>query len=207
MRCYISEAVEKNQNHKLAVDKWNADYYNDDDGGADIMGEYESELVRRQHEIEQCGGSKLLLSIFKGDLHSKTELLNETLLLGIVYLYNGNTHCQKSILNELTADPTNAALYSIRYLIRSIGNFLIEVRKFKENEKKREFSYKIVDSYDYFDSKESILVKLFGHKTNKHELQTELNYEMALCRIFRFLQLFCENNNIDMKHFLLKQTN
>ena len=24
---------------------------------------------------------------------------------------------------------------------------------------------------------------------------------------FRFLQLFCENNNTDMKHFLLKQQN
>lgn len=30
---------------------------------------------------------------------------------------------------------------------------------------------------------------------------------MALCRSFRFLQLFCENNNIDMKNFLLIQTN
>ena len=47
---------------------------------------------------------------------------------------------------------------------------MIEVRKLKDNEKKREFSYKIVDSYDHFDSKESILVKLFGHKTNKHEI-------------------------------------
>ena len=81
------------------------------------------------------------------------------------------------------------------------------MRKFKENEKKREFSYKIVDSYDHFDSKESILVKLFGHKTNKHEIQTENNYEMALCRIFRFLQLLCENNNIAMKNFLLRQAN
>lgn len=30
---------------------------------------------------------------------------------------------------------------------------------------------------------------------------------MALCRIFRFLQLFCENGNIKMKKFLLAQTN
>ena len=58
----------------------------------------------------------------------------------------------------------------MRNLIKSIGGFLIEVRKLKDNEKKREFSYKIVDSYDHFDSKESILVKLFGHKTNKHEI-------------------------------------
>jgi len=32
---------------------------------------------------------------------------------------------------------------------------------------------------------------MFGHKTDKFEIQTELNYELALCRTFRFLQLFC----------------
>ena len=48
---------------------------------------------------------------------------------------------------------------------------------------------------------------MFGHKTDKFEIQTELNYELALCRTFRFLQLFCENNNISMKKFLKEQTN
>jgi len=75
------------------------------------------------------------------------------LLLGIAYLFNGNTYCQNSILAELKSDPTNATLFSLRNLIKNIGNFLIEVRKFKENEKKRVFSYKIVDSYDHFDRK------------------------------------------------------
>lgn len=64
-----------------------------------------------------------------------------------------------------------------------------------------------MDSYDHFDSKENILVKMFGHKTDKFEIETELNYELALCRIFRFLQLFCENNNIEMKKFLMSQKN
>lgn len=31
--------------------------------------------------------------------------------------------------------------------------------------------------------------------------------EKALCRIFRFLQLFCENNNKEMKKFLKMQIN
>lgn len=42
---------------------------------------------------------------------------------------------------------------NMRLLIKNIGNFLIEVRKFKDNEKERDFSYKIVDSYDLFDEK------------------------------------------------------
>jgi inositol 1,4,5-triphosphate receptor type 1/inositol 1,4,5-triphosphate receptor type 3 len=52
-----------------------------------------------------------------------------------------------------------------------------------------------------------IMTKKFGHKIDKFELQCELDYEMALCRTFRFMQLLCENNNIDMKKFLLKQHN
>jgi hypothetical protein len=82
-------------------------------------------LVKRQHEIEVCGGSRLLLSIFKQNLFTKTELLNEALLLGIVYLFNGNTYCQNSILKELKKDFSNSALVSIKNLIKNIGKFLI----------------------------------------------------------------------------------
>lgn len=128
------------------------------------------------------------------------------LLFGIIYLFNGNTHCQNSILEQLRKDKYNTTFENIRQLIKNIGKFLIEVRKFKENEKNREFAFNIVDSYDHFDTKENILVKLFGHKPDKFEMQTELNYEKALCRIFRFLQLFCENNNIEMKKFVMSQT-
>lgn len=52
-----------------------------------------------------------------------------------------------------------------------------------------------------------MLVKEFGHKTDKFEVETEMSYEQALCRTFRFLQLFCENNNVNMKKFLMTQTN
>lgn len=115
----------------MAVDKWNASYYTDGDSSKDVFDENRSELVQRQHMIEQCGGSKLLLSIFKENLFQKTELLNEALQLGIIYLYNGNTHCQNSLLNELISDPDNLAFVSLRNLIKNIGDFLIEVRKFK----------------------------------------------------------------------------
>lgn len=78
VRCYITEAVEEKQNHKLAVDKWSADYYTDDTNCVEITAEAneKSELVKRQHMIEECGGSKLLLSIFKENLFGRTELLN-----------------------------------------------------------------------------------------------------------------------------------
>ena len=31
IRCYLTEAVEEKQYHKLSVDKWNADYCNEND--------------------------------------------------------------------------------------------------------------------------------------------------------------------------------
>jgi hypothetical protein len=49
VRCYIAEAVEEKQNHKLSVDKWSADYYTDESSGANLLDEEKSELVRRQH--------------------------------------------------------------------------------------------------------------------------------------------------------------
>lgn len=32
-RCYVSEAVERDQSYKLGVDRWSADYYTDDQSG------------------------------------------------------------------------------------------------------------------------------------------------------------------------------
>ena len=43
--------------------------------------------------------------------------------------------------------------------------------------------------------------------SDKTEMRAEKNNELALCRIFRFLQLFCENGNNSMKDFLLVQIN
>lgn len=80
----------------------------------------------------------------------------------------------------------------MKNLIKTIAEFLINVRKYKDYEKKRNFNYNIVDTYDYFHDQEKSILKFFGNtNVDKFESQTELNNEKALCRIFRFLQLFC----------------
>jgi hypothetical protein len=84
------------------------------------------------------------------------------LLLGIAYLYGGNHSCQNSILASLKKDQDNVMLTNIKNLVKTIGDFLINVRKIKENEKKRDFAYNIVDTYDYFNPDEKVLVKYFG---------------------------------------------
>ena len=47
----------------------------------------------------KCGGAKFIYTILKLDL--KLEVLNEVLLLGIVFLFGGNTNCQNSLLEVL----------------------------------------------------------------------------------------------------------
>jgi hypothetical protein len=97
-------------------------------------------------------------------------------------------------------------LLAVKRLIFSIGLILIEIRKIKDEavSKDRDFAYSIVDNYDFYDSRDNIIGKVFGQAGfDKSELQNEKGNEQALCRIFRFLQLFCENNNVLMKKFLL----
>lgn len=57
-RCYITEAVEGKQNYKLAVDKWDADYYSGEEELPE--GETENELTKRQNLIQECGGSEFI---------------------------------------------------------------------------------------------------------------------------------------------------
>jgi hypothetical protein len=53
-----------------------------------------------------------------------------------------------------------------------------------------------------------VLEKKFGYETeDRMEAKVKTDNENALVRSFRFLQLFCENNNVDMKNFLLEQKN
>ena len=101
-------------------------------------------------------------------------------------------------------------MLAIRRIITNIGLILIEMRKIKDEAvgKDREFAYSIVDTYDYFDSDSNVIFSAFGFTGfDKNEMRSENNNELALCRVFRFLQLMCENGNNKMKDFLLVQTN
>ncbi len=56
-------------------------------------------------------------------------------------------------------------LLNLKYLIKTIGNFLLDIRKMKDYEKIRNFNYQIVDSYGYFEVKGNYLSKQFGHSS------------------------------------------
>lgn len=82
------------------------------------------------------------------------------------------------------------------------------MNEMKENKDKREklFNFPHEDTYDYYNVREKVLEKKFGYETvDRMEAKVKADNENALVRCFRFLQLFCENNNVDMKKFLLVQ--
>jgi hypothetical protein len=85
-------------------------------------------------------------------------------LLGIAFLFGGNTKCQDSFHEVLSADPDNYMMLAIRRIITNIGLILIEMRKIKDEAvgKDREFAYSIVDTYDYFDSDSNVIFSAFG---------------------------------------------
>ena len=126
----------------------------------------------------ECGGSSFIESIFKyyNTFNNKLEVLNETLLLGIAYLFAGNTDCQDSFHEVLSADPDNAMMLAVNRIISTIGNILIEMRKIKDEAvgRDREFAYSIVDTYDYFNTESNVIEAAFGVTGfDKNEMRNE----------------------------------
>ena len=163
VKCYITEAVEEKQNYKNPIDQWDAEY----------VKEHDKLFKKRQNEIRKCGGSDFIISILKEEnLSNRVELLNEALLLGIAYLFGGNRKCQNSILKSLKKDRDNLMLLSFKSLIKKIGEFLIDVRKMHDSERKRQYNYCIVDTYDHYSTDEHIILKYFNQKVlDKYEVQ------------------------------------
>jgi hypothetical protein len=89
------------------------------------------------------------------------ELLEETFIMGVRFLFNGNTRCQESILVKLKEDSENEVMTQLCQFIRNIRND-IETEKFKTEDKndskiednrgQTEFKMStLVDSYNYYD--------------------------------------------------------
>lgn len=77
----------------------------------------------------KCGGAKFMYTILKQNL--KLEVLNEILLLGIVFLFGGNTNCQNSFLEVLRKDEKNDMLLNLNSLLMSIGNYIYNLNNTK----------------------------------------------------------------------------
>jgi hypothetical protein len=90
-------------------------------------------------------------------------------------------------------------LVNLNHLIKKIGDFVYSMNKKKENKDQRQknFNFSHEDTYDYYNVREKVLEKKFGYEIeDRMEAKVKTDNENALVRSFRFMQLFCENNNV-----------
>ncbi len=65
-----------------------------------------------------------------------------------------------------------------------------------------------LDQYDYYDEKIKAMKRsVMVEKTSKDEEEEDRIERAVFSRLFKFLQLLCECNNYDLKHFVRIQTN
>jgi hypothetical protein len=62
------------------------------------------------------------------------------------------------------------------------------------------------DTFDYFNIKDRVMERKFKYEYDQvAEKSAKKEKSNALSRLFRFMQLLCENNNVEMKKFIRLQ--
>lgn len=132
-------------------------------------------------------------------------MINEILLFGIAFLLGGNTTCQNAILKHMQEDGTNSLIINFTQMIRKFARMAYSCSKIKKNKKNsasQKFEVNLIDTYNYFNGVQMERV----HQFEEEDAKSKAQYNLIMCRSFRFLQLLCENNNIEMKNFIRLQS-
>ena len=88
------------------------------------------------------------------------------MLLGIVFLFGGNTNCQNSLLDVLKKEEGNDMLQNLNDLIMKIGNYIYNLNNVKHVVVEKEtkgFNNMLEDTYDFYNTRDKILEKKFWH--------------------------------------------
>jgi uncharacterized protein with PQ loop repeat len=64
-----------------------------------------------------------------------------------------------------------------------------------------------IDRYEYFDQSSRSLLRFGGYEQERDEQLEEALERRVFSCLFRFMQLLCECNNIEFKHFIREQKN
>jgi hypothetical protein len=99
----------------------------------------------------------MIVSILQSESPSY-ELLRETFMIGVRFLYNGNTSCQMAILKDLKEDAENCVMTQLCFFIKNIRNE-IEAERFKVPKMKKNVEETLqqncrdmlTDTYGYYD--------------------------------------------------------
>lgn len=157
---------------------------------------------------------EMIVKILQTD-NPEYELLMETFMIGVCFLFNGNTKCQMSILVKLRENPENEVMTQLCQFIRNIRND-IETEKFQTEEKLETRSDQpllpdkrrtMTDSYNYYDRELNCMVQAPEDRDTNTQSGEVSKKIRCVCKAYNFLQLLCENDNTQLKDFLRQQTN
>ena len=114
---------------------------------------------------------------------------------------------QKNLVEVILTGPDNKVLKNIERLILKLGKLIL--KNIDESNYKpfdtEEFQVEIIDNYDYYDKTKYCLRKNVYEPNSINEVIYHEECIVTYRRAFRFLQLLCENNNIENKNFMRDQ--
>ena len=115
------------------------------------------------------------------------------------------------MIETIRKDSDNKVMRNLEFLISKLGEFIvknIEESSKKDKEEMEAFSITTIDNYDFYaiDKKYVHRKNVFEPETTDEEIYTKTCIRTYM-RAFKFLQLLCENNNIDGKNFIRDQKN
>lgn len=136
------------------------------------------------------------------------SLANSILLCGIGYLLGGNKVTQQNLIEEIQKDPDNKVFRNIKNLIIKLGKIIlknIDETNLKPSQTE-EFQVNTIDNYDFYDESEKYCLRknVFEPSSTNEEIYHR-ECIVTYRRAFKFLQLLCENNNIENKKYIRDQ--
>lgn len=123
-------------------------------------------------------------------------------------MLGGNKITQNDIKEQLNKDPENKLLINIKKLIFKLGGLIRKNIDEEKNANKEEayisdFFINYIDNYDFYDKDRKFVTR--KNVSEPHYVDETLYYKECIVtyrRAFKFMQLLCENNNIENKNFI-----
>ncbi|CAD8065958.1 unnamed protein product [Paramecium primaurelia] len=171
--------------------------------------ELQNKMVKQQQNfLLECGAAELICKFLRiPNLELRQALTNSLISFGNAFLERGNRKCQNEIYLKLLNDSKNNILINYRQLIRRVSRAVYNNFKFRKNKPQCSFpNIELCDNFDFYDEITQTTTRV-NHMENDDVREDNIKEDFInlLNRSFRFLQLLCENNNVQMKNFIRQQ--
>lgn len=108
----------------------------------------------------------------------------------------------------LKQDKKNDVFLNIQVLIRELGKTIENFNKIKSvgSHGTSSFNFRLIDDYDSFETESRVAKRRHTvEPPGPHEIRLKALSAMVFKRVFRFLQLLCENDHQANKKYFLEQ--